>query len=164
MNNSIFVTGSVLIMLLPVAGNADLFGPSDYDECILDSMKGVTSDVAAAAIIQSCRGEFPKKPKEKPKTTALSREEVSRLTGSAGIEYGNSFGGNIYNGNEKVTISKISLRVTTTSGGAGVSRTYTDDVNISPKTTGSFSFKILKGDRGADYSWHIIDAHGYIVP
>src|SRR5690242_16083174 len=35
------------------------FGPSNYDECILDGMKGVTSDVAAKAIIYACRNKFP---------------------------------------------------------------------------------------------------------
>ena len=36
--------------------------PSNYDECIVDAMKGVSSDVAARAIIESCRNLFPKSP------------------------------------------------------------------------------------------------------
>ena len=32
---------------------------SSYDECILESLKGVSSDVAANAIIASCRSTFP---------------------------------------------------------------------------------------------------------
>ena len=35
------------------------FGPKDYNECILDRMKGVTSDVAARAIAAACREKFP---------------------------------------------------------------------------------------------------------
>lgn len=38
---------------------AGLFGPDNYEECILEEMKGVTSDVAANAIKRACRKEFP---------------------------------------------------------------------------------------------------------
>ena len=38
---------------------AEEFRPSNYDECITDSMRGVGSDVAARAIIESCRNQFP---------------------------------------------------------------------------------------------------------
>jgi hypothetical protein len=36
--------------------------PSNYDECILDTMRGVSSDVAARAILESCRKLFPESP------------------------------------------------------------------------------------------------------
>ena len=53
-------TGSSLLvlvgLLLPGIGQA---GPSNYDECILESMKGVSSDIAAQAIISSCRNLYP---------------------------------------------------------------------------------------------------------
>jgi hypothetical protein len=39
--------------------SAGIFGPSNFDECVLDAMKGVTSDVAARAIYASCRNKFP---------------------------------------------------------------------------------------------------------
>ena len=38
--------------------SAGIFGPSNFVECILDSMKGVTSDIAAKAIYTSCRNKF----------------------------------------------------------------------------------------------------------
>jgi hypothetical protein len=41
-----------------------LFGPSNYDECILDNMKGVSSDMAARAVAASCRSKFPDAPQE----------------------------------------------------------------------------------------------------
>jgi len=49
------------IIGLTVSGSAvsDFFGPGNFDECITDSMKGVTSDLAARAIYQSCRNQFP---------------------------------------------------------------------------------------------------------
>ena len=50
-----------VIALLLCAGisSADEYRPSTYDECITDSMRGVGSDVAARAIIASCRNQFP---------------------------------------------------------------------------------------------------------
>jgi hypothetical protein len=47
-------------LLLPGIGQA---GPSNYDECILESMKGVSSDIAAQAIISSCRNLYPEQKK-----------------------------------------------------------------------------------------------------
>ena len=38
-----------------------LFGPSNYDECIIESMKGVKSDLAAAAVMKACMNKFPSK-------------------------------------------------------------------------------------------------------
>ena len=56
-------TGSSLlvtaVILFPGIGHAGLFGPSNYDECITETMKGVSSDVAARAIMASCRNQFP---------------------------------------------------------------------------------------------------------
>jgi hypothetical protein len=55
--------------------SAGLFGPSNYDECVLDRMQGVKSDLAAKVIIGACYSKFPstkeytppaKKPEYKP--------------------------------------------------------------------------------------------------
>ena len=51
-------------MSLPTQSSAGLFGPSDYDECILESMKGVTSDHAARLVAHSCRQKFPATPQQ----------------------------------------------------------------------------------------------------
>ncbi len=47
------------IFFLSAPGYADVSDYSSYDECILESLKGVSSDVAANAIIASCRNKFP---------------------------------------------------------------------------------------------------------
>ena len=44
-----------------------LFGPSNYDECIREHMKGVSSDYAAEKIAGSCSRQFSRKPKSIPK-------------------------------------------------------------------------------------------------
>lgn len=50
---------SLAVLQLSVPARADVSEFSSYDECILESLKGVSSDVAANAIIASCRSKFP---------------------------------------------------------------------------------------------------------
>ena len=40
-------------------GSAAHAAPRNFDDCILESMKGVTSDIAAVMITKSCRSKFP---------------------------------------------------------------------------------------------------------
>jgi hypothetical protein len=47
------------VLLCPSISQGDPDAPSNYDECVIDAMKGVSSDVAARAIIESCRNLFP---------------------------------------------------------------------------------------------------------
>lgn len=146
-------------MALPVF--AGWFGPSNYDECILESMKGVTSDKAAILIESICRKKFLEKPEKNHESRYLSYEELSNLTGRAEYDRVNVFSGTIYNGNSNVTVSEITCRVTTTVDGMEVTRTYTHEVIIKPQTTAYFGFTIIVGDNGADYSWSIASAKGY---
>lgn len=50
-----------LLFVLGSSGtaNAGWFGAQNYDECILENMKGVTLKQAVRAIQNSCRGKFP---------------------------------------------------------------------------------------------------------
>jgi hypothetical protein len=38
---------------------AGLFGPSTYDDCILDGVKSAKTDLAVRAVYQACRSKFP---------------------------------------------------------------------------------------------------------
>ena len=51
-----------LVFLSAPTSHADPEEPSNYDECIIDAMKGVSSDVAARAIIESCSNLYPETP------------------------------------------------------------------------------------------------------
>lgn len=52
-------------MMVPSETSAQgFFGPKDYDDCILQNMRGVTSDTAAGLVHRSCLAKFPK---EEPK-------------------------------------------------------------------------------------------------
>lgn len=101
------LTNSLFILLLIGFSSGSLaqlglFGPSDYNECILEGMKGVTSNVAAKAIAHSCRKKFPSETKKDSNSgknltsneLAKVRLNGSRWKSSAEIEE------YIYNGND----------------------------------------------------------------
>jgi hypothetical protein len=139
-----------------------LTSPATFDDCILQNMKGATSDVAAASIRSSCMAKFPKPVERAPAFRALTPAELSRVTGRAGPSYGiNYYSGSMYNGNESITITEITLNVTTTISGEKVTRKYSSTVRIPPSTTADFGFDIIVGDSGAKYNWDIADAKGY---
>jgi len=153
----------VIAMLFPsVRALAGIFGPSNFDECVLQSMKGVTSDAAARIIARACRNKFPENPKENKKTRELSEDELRNVHGRAGHDWGTHFGGNLYNGNSKVTITQVLVIVVTKLKGKETSRReYLTDVKIQPQTTASFGFEFVVGEAGSDYSWGIIGGRGY---
>ena len=47
------------VLLCPMLSYGGQSDPSNFDECIIDAMRGVSSDVAARAIIESCGNLFP---------------------------------------------------------------------------------------------------------
>jgi hypothetical protein len=49
------------VIFLAIISNsyAGVFGPSTYDECILENMKGTSSDLAARYVHHACREKFP---------------------------------------------------------------------------------------------------------
>lgn len=50
-----------LLLMTPLVCSADWFGPKTYEDCVLEGMKGTTSDVAAQEIRKACRSKFPQK-------------------------------------------------------------------------------------------------------
>jgi hypothetical protein len=96
-----------------------------------------------------------------PAERDLSAAELSKLTGQGGLSYADRFSGDVYNGNDGITVKELRVTVTTTVAGQAVSRSYrNDDMSIPPKTKGSFGFSIILGDNGASYQWHIEGARG----
>lgn len=65
------------------------FGPSTYEDCILESMKGVTNDIAAKAIEKACRKKFPYKRAKRaplpkiPESYSLSLDVLNNIKGGA---------------------------------------------------------------------------------
>ena len=60
MKNPIFLS-VVAILSSVLFGTVHAGKFKSYEDCILESMKGVTSDLAAAEITKACRSKFPKR-------------------------------------------------------------------------------------------------------
>ena len=135
---------------------------NNYDDCILKNMRGVNNDIAAAQIRRSCRARFPEKLERKKYGKKLSLAQIGNLTGRAGLSFGNYYSGNIYNGNDDITVTEIAILIKTTINGEEVGRIYKDEVGIPPRTTANFSFDIIVGDKDAVYSWSIVGAKGIV--
>lgn len=144
-----------------IAGCSNVFGPQNYDNCILENMRGVTSDLAAVSIRNSCREKFPAGSETQAKSKDLSPSEAASITGRAGLSFSNRFSGSAYNGNKDITITQLSVNVDTKIGGNAVSRVYVAEVTIPPLSARDFGFDIVVGDRDAEYSWSIQGAKGY---
>ncbi len=59
-----------------------LFGPKNYDECILQNMKGVTDKTAAELIMMSCSNKFSNdyKPSKEEQAATLRAEQAKLAT------------------------------------------------------------------------------------
>lgn len=64
-NKTAFIV--LLAIQLTEANAWPLLGPSSYEECVLEAMRGVQSDAAAAIINRTCLEKFPKAKEKKPK-------------------------------------------------------------------------------------------------
>lgn len=128
--------GAVTLVLLPSFATAGLFGPSTYDECITDAMKGVTSDVAARAIIKACRERFP--PPPPPPIRALTSEELANLR-ITGLKLPGGLMGTLYNDNTKTTVTRAVLAVTLELKGKPATYECFADVRADPSGRGDFT-------------------------
>ena len=151
----------VFVLLLALAGCDKITGPHDYDDCILKSMKGVNSNLAASAIIRSCRKKFPER---KSADVALPSSALRQLTGHAGMGDFGYFSGNIYNGNRDWTVTQVTITLLPKGKEKDAAafldaKEYNEDVTVAPLTSSSFSFAVDGPKR--EYSWNIVGARGH---
>lgn len=140
-----------------------LGGPSDYDECILEEMKGVTSDVAARLIRQSCQKKFPQKTLE-DKSVELPNSALEKIEGKAGTSNTGYFEGNLFNGNGDWHITSLTVRLVDNK--TKQYKDYETSVNqgiysssLPPLARGEFSFKAYEIPK--DISWTILGGRGF---
>ena len=102
-----------LLFWAPVASAWGLFGPKTVEECILENMKGVTSDAAAKSIEAACFEKYYQPTQKKQcKLRELNKTEAEKVTADF---YFRDIGGpyltlRIYNGSE-VQVEKIKAYV-----------------------------------------------------
>jgi hypothetical protein len=84
-------------------------GPQNFDDCILQGMQGVTSDIAAKAIYRSCSNKFPKSNiKSKPSLISTPINGLS-VTYSAGTKEYVWF--KLYHNHDKLVITSVVLEI-----------------------------------------------------
>lgn len=129
------ITVVMLAMFGRIYGVGPL-GPSNYNDCVLAGMKGVTSDVVAQIISGACAQKFP--PPRAPECVAhdLSQTELARLRGNADIQF-HSLRVHLYNGNPKTKITALSVSVYLSSNEEPGGRRY--DINSASSGTPPFS-------------------------
>lgn len=151
-----------IALLCPAVAIAGWFGQSNYDECVLESMKGVTSDVAAGAIMRSCRDKFPEK---RPSDSEVPLSVVNQLDGRAGMTNYGYFKGNLYNGNKEWTITQITVILAPKDKSKSAveksrPKEYNVNVMVPPLTNSNFS--VSADSTGAsEFDWSISKARGF---
>ncbi len=121
MRYSVMYAVMSVVMLIAVCGgmaqDAEAWpwsGPGNYDDCIIDAMKGVTSDVAVKAIERACRNKFPeltyKEPPKEPTSSRLPSDAVKNITGSATWN-GRLITGKISNNDESWCLKAITIKI-----------------------------------------------------
>jgi hypothetical protein len=88
-------------------------GPQNYNDCILENMRGVTSDVAATAVRRACNAKHIRHRTEPPKsecgTRPMKASELAKLQISARVSY-EDLRFSVYNGNN-TSVEKMSVRI-----------------------------------------------------
>lgn len=148
-------------LFFPIAATAGWFGATNYGECVLESMKGVTSDAAAAAINRACRAKYPVKG---PSDSEVPVSVVSQLDGRAGYSYG-FFKGAIYNGNKDWTITQLTILLSPKSKDKSLdqarrAKEYNVNVSIPPLMNVEFIESVVS-DGSNEFDWNISSARGY---
>lgn len=179
---------ALIFLLGPGLGRTDDFRPSTYDECITDTLKGVSSDVAAHAIIESCRNQFPEQvdiapvPEETvPEQEAiaaeqevvaagtnrsLTPEELDKLSATAFV-FSDSYRITFRNDNEHLTVTEVTIAVGDESDPDGPQR-YSEKVRITPLASGSAKYRVPSEGNGFDLdtieksepTWSVVAAEG----
>lgn len=110
--NTFFRALCSAFLFVPTVSFAGLFGPSNYDECVLDGIKDAKTETAAQMVARACRNKFPIKSEPtqqrtwfdigfyKLGTTGLRNQLADKLS-----VVDNSFGTDVY-GNR---VTKIRL-------------------------------------------------------
>lgn len=149
----LIATASISIAATCSSAHAGWWGPSNYDECILESMKGVTSDVAARNIVAACRRKFPEA--DTSCTLRALADDERKNVKVSGKVYRGLFNGSVYNGNSNVTVKEIDIEL----AHDGTPATYASSVYVAPQSTHTLLVGTIEGtyDKG---SFRLVEVRG----
>ena len=157
--------------------------PSSFDECIIDTMRGVSSDVAARAIIDSCRQLFPESeatpaqpepaPEPVPAATAhaepvpldtsaarsLTDDELALLGARAKV-FGDRYRITIDNDNPHLTLTEVTIAVWDDTDLGATRKEYTAAAQIAPQASAEVKYTVhYRGDE-TGWNWGVVAARG----
>ena len=165
-----------LVLLCPAISHGDESTPSNYDECIIDALRGVSSDVAARAIIDSCQKLYPEPERESvpqalpaPATApppldtaaarALTADELARLGAKAKV-FGASYRVTVNNGNPNLTLTEVTIAVWDDTDLGATREEYSEVVQIAPQTSAMVKYTVhYRGDE-TGWNWGVVAARG----
>jgi hypothetical protein len=152
----------IATVLVGLAGCDKVFGPKTYEDCIVESMQGVTSDAAAKLIAVSCRKKFPEE--RAIDDISLLPSVIGALNGHASA-YGNTFSGTLYNGDKEWVVTQVTVVLEPKAiKGKKLSlptREYNVDVTIAPLSSVTFSIPI-DSQPDLEFEWAIARGRGYL--
>jgi hypothetical protein len=124
---------------------------SSYEECILDKMKGVTSDVAAKAIIGACRKVTAPLAETLCTPRPVNNDELGlKGTIKFGGYYPNQYSARLHNPSKTLTVKRLVIEVEfSLKDGTKETRAYNETVSIAPLSTGTFETFTEFNDREA---------------
>ena len=167
------------VLLCPSISHGGSDDPSNYDECIIDAMKGVSSDVAASAIIESCRNLFPAPqsdevappaPEPAPAEPApaaietsdareLTADELDRLGAKAKV-FGDTYRVTVTNGNPDLTLTEVTIAVWDDTDPAYARLEHGEAARIGPQASAEIRYTVrYRGDESG-WRWAVIGARG----
>ena len=160
------------VMLCPSISHGDPDGPTNYDECIIDAMKGVSSDVAARAIIESCRSLFPEAQAapqavaepapaaaEAADARALTAEELGRINAKAKV-FGDRYRVNVYNDNPGLTLTEVTIGVWDDTDPAYARLEQSEAAQVGPQASAEIIYTVrYRGDESG-WRWAVVAARG----
>lgn len=151
---------SLALLVSPDLPARDLADPGGYDQCVSESMKGITSPRAADSAMLGCREKFPD---TKRHDANLPPDVLGKLIVHAGFGYG-IFSGSLYNGNNDYTVTGITVLLTpgkkNSADASADGKEYEIDLTVQPFSKSALSMPI-PSDNTQEYLWKITKARGY---
>lgn len=149
------------LLVTPELSARSLLDSADYDSCVAESMKAITSRKAAEDATRTCRAKLGE---TEFQNADLPPDAFGKLIIHAGFGYG-IFSGSIYNGNNDYTITQISVLVTPAgknkpAEASAEGREYNIDLTVQPFSKSALSMPILS-DTTQEYAWKVTKARGY---
>jgi hypothetical protein len=168
----------LFVLLLAGPGRAEVSEFTSYDECILESLRGVSSDVAANAIIASCRSKFPEsglvapqsaepaaQPEAAPKpvpvagpSRELTAEELGKLKATL-FGFTTKYTITFENFNENIAITEVTIAVWDDFDPRGLKK-YTETMHIAPSESAKVAYEVIYMGDDQGWRWKVDSAKG----